>query len=417
MMRIRNFREDQHGGVAILIGFAIVMLIISIAVGIETGRAFLLRNKAVNALDGAVIAAAAIATEDANITDLNTRATEFFKANFPANYLGSEITQNVNIIYDEDTKKISSDLSLRLPLYFGGFLPIDNMNIKIFSETSRVVRNVEIALVMDHTASLCDPTCDPAINIRSAVQTLFETLESFPSPKTGDIHAPHYSYIPFNHSVKVNDDFYYSVVDPANYGPAEATLPNVMGLTANTDELLARMDSLPVDEDDTPGGTNTSIGTWWGWKTLRPTDKGDFEDESAHEIGDSVGSPKHEDEHPLPFPYQTGYNPNDPTFKFMIILTDGRNEYFYNGKGYADLVADQDQATFCTQIKAEGISIFTIPYGIEGTAAERAKVINIMRTCASDPKPNFFYNAPTGTDLAAVFKRIADTISSLVITQ
>lgn len=405
-MRHTRIIQDKQGGVAILTAIAIVLLILTMGVAIETGRAFLLRNKAVNALDGAVLAAASVATTRADPNEINQRAKDFFAANFPANYLGA-IVPPVNVVYNSENRSLTSDLSMRLPLYFGAFLPIDEMQIDIFSQTSRVVRSAEIALVLDHTGSLCFPNCEPREKIIDAVETLFTTLRSLPRPEDlNDPRLPQYSYIPFNHSVNVNGVPQYPASNP-NYNAAVQLLPDAIGLTPDARRILDVMIDNKVQRD-AQGGTNTSIGTWWGWRSLRTqdADKNRFVGDSAHYDPDV---------HPAPFPYETGYDPNDPTFKFMIILTDGNNEFFLNGNSRVDKVANFDQRVFCDGIKQQGITIFTIAFGVDAPANRLDDINAILQECATDP--SFAYRPARGEDLREIFEDIADRISSLVITE
>ncbi|MFO1242625.1 MAG: pilus assembly protein TadG-related protein [Rickettsiales bacterium] len=412
-MRHETLFKNQSGGVAILTGFALFLLILTMAVSIETGRAFLLRKKAVNALDGAVLAAAGVATSDASPQDLQNRAQAFFTANFPDGYLKST-TSPLVIVWDKSTKKIRSEMNLSLPLYFGGFLPIDHMNMHIFSETTRVVRSAEIALVLDHTGSLCDPDCSASDKIVEAVTLLFKRLKSLPTPADADTNprVPQYSYIPFNHSVNINGVPHWKLSD-SDFSDAVDLLPSAMGLTPVANDILTRMKNFPVIPDE-PGGTNTSIGTWYGWRSLRTQ----AQDKNIFSKGLTVH--RNPNVHPAPFPYDgiPPYDPNDPTFKFIIILTDGNNEFWVNGKPYTDFLANSDQKVFCDGIKSQGIEIFTIAFGIDKAVGKENLIRDIFRDCASDEKPDHYFEPDKdGTDLAKVFDRIADRISSLVITQ
>jgi hypothetical protein len=112
--------------------------------------------------------------------------------------------------------------------------------------------------------------------------------------------------------------------------------------------------------------------------------------------------------------------------KAMILLTDGENTmsstiftaYGYLSEGRLGTTSsttavtklDEKLAAVCTAMKNKGIYIYTIALGSPG--------INIqtkMQACASSP--NYYFNSPTAAELDGVFNQIADSLSSLRVSQ
>ena len=420
-----NFLSNEHGGVMILFAFALVTLIIAMGISIEMGRIFLLRTKAFNALDTATLAAAAIATNGISQKELSDRAEPFFNSNFPAGYLGATIKDGGNLKMKYANGKVTGNITMNMGLFFGNFLPFDNIDLPVTTQVSRRTQNVEIALALDHTTSMCIPGggCGSGslfAGLRHAVDLLFQTLNGPESGLTSD--RIFYSYIPFVHTVRMDGKLEYAAnTNIDGLEESLAYLPSIRGLSStNADAILKDME-IAGDAmlSGGQGGTNTAIGTYWAWKSLRPQNRDEFEGDDEHKPAEG---------HPMPMVYQTTgdddtpkFDPNNPTYKYLMILTDGINQYFYNGKPYTDILADADQINFCTLAKQEGIIIYTIGYGNNITGRVRKNLF----TCASDDageegnsdKSDHFFLAVNEEALIEAFKKIAFAISSLVISQ
>ena len=120
--------NDRSGAVLPLIGISIVLLIAFMGVAIDSGRYFLARNKLMSALDASLIAVADIATQQLNHDDpeaLQIRGREFFRANFPQGYLGTNISDaDLVINFEPTTGRVTGSVATRLPLVFGVFTMI-----------------------------------------------------------------------------------------------------------------------------------------------------------------------------------------------------------------------------------------------------------------------------------------------------
>ncbi|HET7413219.1 MAG TPA: pilus assembly protein [Pararhizobium sp.] len=107
--------------------------------------------------------------------------------------------------------------------------------------------------------------------------------------------------------------------------------------------------------------------------------------------------------------------------KYAIIMTDGEFNTAYagvdtSGNNRFNSVTWQPAKSqkyadeLCTAMKAAGIEIFTIGFGLRDDTAKKT-----LQDCASPDRNGmtFFYNASSGTELATIYKQIAAMIQKL----
>jgi len=93
--------------------------------------------------------------------------------------------------------------------------------------------------------------------------------------------------------------------------------------------------------------------------------------------------------------------------KALVLMTDGSNTVKPSGNSFVAQTpptdADALTAKLCTNIKAEGIIIYSVAFAINNSATE-----NMLRNCASGP--DSFYNATSSSDLERAFQRIGASL-------
>ncbi|MDF3062392.1 MAG: hypothetical protein K0S06_2501 [Microvirga sp.] len=189
-------------------------------------------------------------------------------------------------------------------------------------------------------------------------------------------------------------------------GPNAACPDPVVPLTSNRAKLTGALDSLRAYA---ASGTNIGEGLAWAWRLVSPGE---------------------------PFTEGAPYGPTNK--KYIVLMTDGFNEVVpqsvswnksdYTSVGYAakarlgttDLpsmtkVLDKRMAEVCTNIKAQGIQIFTVLYDPVGRNAS-SDVENLLRNCSTSPKTHA-YKASSQADLVSAFKLIAGEISALRLSR
>src|SRR5262245_17318105 len=188
--------------------------------------------------------------------------------------------------------------------------------------------------------------------------------------------------------------------------PSNAITP----LTNNKTALKGQIDLLQA-----AGSTAGHIGVAWSWYLLSPnwgylwSSASRPAPYSDLELRDARGLPL--------------------LRKIVVLMTDGEfNTAYYNGVISQDSTSGSGSASdhinfnatngssssqaqsLCTNMKAAGILVYTIGFGIaDGTTAS-----NLMRNCATDR--DHAYLASTGDELRQVFREIATRIASLRLT-
>lgn len=153
------------------------------------------------------------------------------------------------------------------------------------------------------------------------------------------------------------------------------------------------------------GNTVIPAGLAWGWRLISPGE---------------------------PFTEGAPYS-DDDTIKAMILLTDGTNDVSggmgthnrsqYSAYGFAqsghlgstngsqaESVLNTKTTVLCSNIKAEGIRLYTITFQVPSTSIQ-----DLMRDCATDP--TMYYDSPSNEDLDSVFQDIAKGLADLRISK
>ncbi len=179
-----------------------------------------------------------------------------------------------------------------------------------------------------------------------------------------------------------------SYSEPNVYCPAATVRP----LTSNQDDLIATINSM-VHE----GATVSNVGMAWGARVLS--------NDPPFTEGAEWG---HED-----------WN------KAIVLMTDGQvsidnamataygSEPHYRNS-ITNAVLEQRLLEVCNWLKAEpnNVRIYTVTFD-HATAKISAATKNIYRNCASEPKADYYFDAPTQAQLKTAFERISGALSNL----
>lgn len=187
-----------------------------------------------------------------------------------------------------------------------------------------------------------------------------------------------------------------------NYPPSSNGCPNhtIVPLTSNKTTLHNTANAL-----DAAGSTSGSLGTLWSWYMLSP----------------NFGYVWPAASRPAPYGQQN-------LLKAAIIMTDGDYNTVHcngaiaqnsgSGSGGEFIGCDAHNGTadtqargYCDAMKATGITVYTVGFGITQGSAQA----NLLTYCASSANNAFL--ADNGTALIAAFDQIARNISSLRLTQ
>jgi Flp pilus assembly protein TadG len=435
-----NFLKNDKGSVWMIVGVSIITLMIFIGVAIDMGRYFLVRNKLLSALDAGLIAAADIATRQlvddptgAGKEQIIERGRRFFRANFPVNYLGTQV-DDTDILIDVNNDGVVTGeiVGAEMPLVFAGIFGLEigsagaNIDIDVFSEVAREVgAPLEIALVLDYTPSMCfaygtgsmwnrprvvdQPACPKFNTMKTQAINFINQIQASVDNAEANGVAAFYSFIPFTHTVRINGS-----TNNLNFcTPSQRDiLPSAVGLSGNVNAVINSIQNSSVPSES---GSNMAVGMWWGWNSLRnnPASQNLF-------IGSSAKTA------PANHPETIEAVNNFDVSKILILLTDGENEYpnyrcdsnpprrlSGDPQGFTrDLAADTQFLDLCQRAKAEGIQVYTIAFDVPDSPTVTTR--GLLTSCAN---PNNSYNAGDSEELAEVFSQIANDVIDLRITK
>ncbi|MGI9491839.1 MAG: TadE/TadG family type IV pilus assembly protein, partial [Geminicoccaceae bacterium] len=152
------------------------------------------------------------------------------------------------------------------------------------------------------------------------------------------------------------------------------------------------------------GGTQTSVGMVWGWRTISPSWRGRWHG-------------------PTPADLPLDYDEPNMT-KAIVFMTDGiadmgweKTAYGFLSEGrlgttneaVAEAEINNRLSAICEAVKNEGILVFSVMFAVTNPSIETT-----YQNCASEP--NYFFNSPTGDELEAAFRQIGRKLASLRIT-
>ena len=206
-------------------------------------------------------------------------------------------------------------------------------------------------------------------------------------------------------TLKYIDPAQMSVDDggPLTIGPNRACPTPILPLSADFTTVRTGIDAMNFWNGS---GTNIAEGLAWGWRVLSPE---------------------------APYTQAAPFGERGQQ-KFLVLMTDGRNvsygarneftrsdygSYNFLANGLIDGATSQGAAErrlndwtgqMCTQMKQQGIEIFTVVYN-----ESNASVLDMFRNCASSPD-NFFMARNT-TALENAFLNIGQQVSRLRITE
>jgi hypothetical protein len=157
-----------------------------------------------------------------------------------------------------------------------------------------------------------------------------------------------------------------------------APTAKLMPLTNNKPGLKSAIDGL-----NAAGWTAGHLGTAWAWYTLSEKWAG---------IWPAASRPG---------------TPSSQLKKVAVLMTDGDYNTYYRNNTESRVQA----LALCTAMKAAGITVYTVAFGADISAASKAD----LEVCASSQQ--HFHEALDGTALQSVFQTIAISLTQLRLTQ
>jgi Flp pilus assembly protein TadG len=434
-MLFARFFRDRRGGVAPMLALGIVPLVAGVGAGVDYSRANSTRTAMQNAGDAAALMLAKTASS-VSASQLQQNAVSYFSANF-----NRPEAQNVQVTatYSQGqtgfTVQVNATASVGTT--FMGMVGITQIPLSTTGSVGWNNSKLRVALVLDNTGSMAQYGKMTAL--KSAAHNLLTQLQNA-AQANGDVYV---SIIPFAKDVNVDPANYNSswinwsgssdtwnelngtcsnqsyttkstctshskIWTPKNHNtwngcvmdrdqnydttnaaptagstlfPAEqynACPVPLMGLSYDWTALNNKIDAMQPN-----GGTNQAIGLQWGFQSLTSA--------------------------PLTVP---AMDPNYQYQQIVILLTDGLNtqdRWYGNGSTPSPQV-DARQQILCNNIKAAGITIYTVQVNTDGDPTS-----TLLQNCATDA--NKFFLLTSSNAIVATFNTIGTSLQKLYLAK
>ena len=236
--------------------------------------------------------------------------------------------------------------------------------------------------------------------------------------RPGPTGRPEDDFFDFSTHPNGPGSFNTDTVPKATRGPNKACPDPIIPLTNNKATLLTAISEMEPWEGN---GTMAHLGAAWGWRVLSP--------EAPFQEGLPYGR---SDNNKAIIILTDGQNLITPSTNFLSACSQGQGSFtavnarydsHYTAYGYtsqnrlgfdhseAAINAELDQrlADVCTNIKARGITIYTITFDLDDESTK-----TLFEECATDATK--YFNSPDGETLQASFQAIGAELSNLRIS-
>lgn len=449
--------RDESGATLIMFAGLFAVLAMTIGVGLDYARAFAVQSSLQRDLDAAILAGAMQASEDG--LDAETISEKYFGDNWTTLHKSGSVTVSVT----ESEGKIKAAANVPVPMTLMRIAGFTDLTVDAKSAVSFGGRDVEMALVLDTTKSMSGQKLD---DLKAAATKLIETAYKGPD---ADKYVK-VALVPFAQYVNVglaNRNAVWMDVAPDSTTTEQQcgdVTPIIGQSNCRTETATAYDDGTPYTYEyqtcDYQYGPPeyqcndvTKTYTWNGCAGSRTYPLNTRDEQYTNRVPGIMNVSCSSELQPLTNdkslltskiqamvakqetyipsglawgwrvlskikPFSEGLDKNATTNgrrvrKMLVLMSDGANT---KSPKYPDHTATQvseaDSLTveLCSNIKADGIEIFTVAFDITDSS-----VIEKMRGCASDLS-NFFQTA-TGVELEQAFQTIAHSTRSVSLSE
>ena len=188
-----RFLESTDGNIAMIFCMIAVIVIMAGGAAIDVARAVAMKTRLSSALDAAALA---VGTQiNMKEPELEAMAQKYFDANYPTSALGT--TEDVEL--DQNGEKISLSVTGQVDTTLLRIIGIDEFDLNVTNEVTRSANNIEVALVLDITGSMCIPDCTKLNNLKVAAKDMVDMIVQ-------DVQEPYYTkmaIVPYSSMVNV----------------------------------------------------------------------------------------------------------------------------------------------------------------------------------------------------------------------
>ncbi len=430
-----SLRRDTQGGTVILAALSIPVVIGALGIGLDTGIWYLEKRRLQQVADTAGLGAVRALYDGASVETAKAVAVNDAKRN---GYVADgSMTIAVNSpplsgAYAGKEGAVEVVISKKLPLFFSAYFLSNDQSLSaraVGYQSTKLGKNLEVSMMLDVSSSMGGNSEIRGTSKLEAMQTAAKALvdtvvQPIQTPFTSRV-----AIVPYSSAVNVGSAYYKkatnktlsgnwsSVVERAGasgltddapasgkwLGSFRSKRDDAMGPYASTVQNYSYnvpssslMHPLSIDKDalkstisdfSASGTTAGHIGVAWSWYLLSPKWSGIFSGENA--AGDYDAS---------------------KTLKVAVLLSDfDMNSYYEAGNGNSTAQTQK----LCTNMKAQGITIYTVGYGLD---AGNSTAVNLWKNCATSADHRF--STTTVDGLLTTFKAIAKSaVGSVALVQ
>ena len=456
----RQFKSDCMGNVTIMLALSVIPIVACAGAAIDMVQT----NQTLTVLQGAADAAA-IAGGSSHLTDdakLREVVTNYLTTNGAVAAL--DYVEQIEPKLDKDKRTFSVLIKGKRKTSLMNIVGINTMDLTAYSEVKLGGDGIEVALVLDNTGSMNAAGRLPALKdaAKLLVDQIMEAKDQGAYARVGIVPFSNYVNIGLSRRNKpwldVDPDKSETKNSCWNTYPNATSkncrqVPNIVdGVNMGTTQQCDWDYGAPVEQC----GNNTATYTWNGCVGSRPDPldeslgslstryKGLTNEWCTSEIVELTDSKSKlhstidglvaTGETYIPAGLLWGWNMLDSEepldkaksaaaikamggTKAIVLMTDGQNTLapyspIHRGwDGASDWAkGDAKTTTLCENIKADGITVFTVSFMVTDAASKA-----LLASCASDASKA--YSAESAAALASAFKEIGGTLTAMRLSK
>ncbi|MCA8899451.1 MAG: VWA domain-containing protein [Hyphomonas sp.] len=462
MFRFSKAGADERGSTATMWALMMLPIMVIAAAALDFSNRETVERELKAAADMAAIAGVRHGmTTGAKAKEVREVAIQNFDQNLPAVRQGVGIVPIVNVKKDDS---VTVTAKYAMPTSMLALAGISKLEVKVKSKAVyQAPAKIEAVLVLDNSWSM-DGTRMTAL--RSAANTFVSTVV------TNNDDTVRVGVVPFNNFVNVglsNKTASWINVPPSYTGDGwgctvDEPASKALGCSKTTSTCYNDGDPYSCDQWTCPSGKSLVQScpkvtySWYGCVRSR-TPPLDIEDRnyvsekvpghltendwgcpsailpmtsSVSKLNAAISAMKAESETYIatglswghrvlsegkPFDDGISYDEMNTTAarKILVLMSDGENtrsRSSWDGNHWDQdrVAADATTKAACTDIKKDGIEVFTIAFGIED-----ADTVAMLKSCATDS--TYFFNADNPSALIAAFKSIGSEFQDIALAE
>lgn len=453
MMMNRAFKVLQHvirddrGAIVVFVAIIASLLVTGTGVAYEMSKYSKAKSRFNNAVDQALLAAAA-----ANPADMQTYATNYFKTNMAESGLEDVTVTKFSVSTNNTKTEWNAEAAASMKTVFGEFVGVGNLSL---THTAKVAWDTtvmtEMVAMVDVSGTMCanfertqqqdgstvidfvpDRSCTKLNQMKESLKNIATIGVGIPPdgvpsyavgivPYTYKLALPNPAAVPaelvnVEKDAGYGDNYYTSTADAEGSGPP---LPKVLPLQyilneSDKSSFIKSIEGLSTTDNQEfgrPFMKRSSLGALFSAYMLDP---------DYNRIFGGVN----------PRPFGT-----PKTRKIVIMMTDSanlgccftnwpetnfRNHYIYSYKSDHDaLLRDDGQKSICDSMKDQGIEVFTLLLDVDrrDMDARGHEIVDAYRACASGPDHAFEVPRDDKQKLKEAYNIIGKSIMQLRLVE